>query len=92
MVVPEQFRWTSGAEFVAEYESSPERSRCFCIRCGSALVSTLCGNVMEVALGTADGDPGVRAGEHIFVGSKAAWYEIADTLPQFDQWPPGMES
>jgi len=26
--------------------------------------------------------------EHDFVGSKAAWHEITDTLPQYDEWPP----
>jgi hypothetical protein len=46
------------------------------------------GKVVEVALGTTDGDPG----EHIFVGSRAPWYEIADVLPQFEEWPPGFES
>jgi hypothetical protein len=25
-----------------------------------------------------------------FVGSKASWHAIADTLPQWEQWPPGM--
>jgi hypothetical protein len=46
---------------------------------------------MEVAPGTVDGDPGVRPGEHIVVGSRAAWYEIADALPQFEEWPPGVD-
>jgi hypothetical protein len=45
----------------------------------------------EVVLGTVDGDPGARPGEHIFVGSKAPWYEIVDALPQFEGWPPGMK-
>jgi hypothetical protein len=48
------------------------------------------GKITEVVLGTVDGDPGMRPGEHIFVGSKAPWYEIADALPQFEEWPPGM--
>jgi hypothetical protein len=47
--------------------------------------------VGEVAAGTLDGDPGVRPREHIFVGSKAPWHEITDALPQYAQWPPGME-
>ena len=25
---------------------------------------------------------------HQFVGSKAAWHEITDQLPQHDEWPP----
>jgi hypothetical protein len=30
--------------------------------------------------------PTIRPTEHIFVGSKAAWFEIADDLPQFDEY------
>ena len=40
-----------------------------------------------VALGTLDGDPGVRPSLHIFVGSKAPWYEIADDLPKHPTSP-----
>lgn len=90
-VNPDQFRWTSGADFVERYQSSPGRERCFCRKCGSPLVATHYGKVTEVVLGTVDGDPGVRPGEHIFVGSKAPWNEIADALPQFEEWPPGMK-
>jgi hypothetical protein len=78
-------------DLVERYESSPGRERCFCRKCGSPLVSTDRGNVTEVVLGTVDGDPGVRPGEHIFVRSKAPWYEIADALPRFEAWPPGMK-
>ena len=88
---PDQFRWTSGAEFVQGYSSSSGRERCFCSKCGSSLVAAHSGKVTEVVLGTVDGDPGVRPGEHIFVRSKAPWYEITDTLPQFEEWPPGMK-
>ncbi len=41
-----------------------------------------------VSLGTITGDPELRPEAHIFVGSKARWYEITDDLPQFDEWPP----
>lgn len=90
MVDPDQFHWTSGEEFIEAYESSPGRGRCFCRKCGSPLAATHSGKVTEVVLGTVDGDPGVRPGEHIFVGSKAPWYEITDALPQFEEWPPGV--
>ena len=85
----DQFHWRSGEEFVQAYESSPERRRCFCRKCGSPLVSTHSGAVGEVVVGTIDGDPGARPGEHIFVGSKAPWYEITDAPPRFVEWPPG---
>ena len=91
IIDPDQFRWTSGVESVAAYASSPGRERRFCKSCGSPLVATHSGKITEVVLGTVDADPGMRPREHIFVGSKAPWYEITDTLPQFERWPPGME-
>lgn len=91
IINPNRFRWTSGVEFVEGYKSSPGRERCFCKKCGSPLVATHSGKVTEVVLGTVDSDPGVRPSEHVFVGSKAPWYEIADGLPQFEKWPPGMQ-
>jgi hypothetical protein len=39
-------------------------------------------------MGGVDGDPGGRPSGHIFVGSKAPWYEIADDLPQHEEYPP----
>jgi hypothetical protein len=30
--------------------------------------------------------PTIRPTEHIFVGSKAAWFEITDDLPQFEEY------
>jgi hypothetical protein len=88
-VEPEHFRWTSGAELVAAYASSPGVERCFCTRCGSPLAARLHGHVVEVTCATLDGEVGVRPREHIFVGSKASWHEITDDLPQFDAFPPG---
>ena len=34
------------------------------------------------------GDLGVSPQAHWFVGSKAPWYDIADSLPQYDNYPP----
>ena len=90
IIDPRQFRWTAGEDFVQAYESSPGRTRCFCRRCGASLASAHDGAVGEVALGTVDGDPGLRPSEHIFVGSKAVWHEITDALPQHAEWPPGF--
>lgn len=88
-VDPKRFRWTSGAELVEGYLSSPGRERCFCRKCGAPLVATHDGKVTELVLGSVDGDPGLRPREHIFVASRAPWHEITDALPQFAEWPPG---
>jgi hypothetical protein len=39
-------------------------------------------------MGALDDDPGVRARCHIFVDSKAPWFEITDSLPQYEGYPP----
>jgi hypothetical protein len=87
------FRWVAGEELVTNYESSPQNYRCFCNRCGSPLVGLFASdpNSIGIVLGALDDDPGVRPIAHIFVRSKAPWYEITDQLMQFDEWPPGME-
>jgi hypothetical protein len=43
-----------------------------------------------VPAGSLDGDPGAREVAHIFVGSKAPWYEMVDALPRFEEYPPGQ--
>ncbi|MGE3598363.1 MAG: GFA family protein [Dehalococcoidia bacterium] len=91
IVRSEQFRWTAGQELVQTYESSPGNRRGFCRNCGSPLVSMHSGKVGEVVLGSLDDDPGLRPREHIFVGSKAPWYDIADALPQSAEWPAAMQ-
>jgi hypothetical protein len=79
-------RVASGEESVGRYASSPGVERCFCKVCGSSLF-TLRRDLgrAHIRLGTVDGDPGVRPSLHAFVGSKAPWFEITDSLPQHDQ-------
>ena len=63
---------------------------------GSCLCGTvtyeISGHVGEVVVGTLDDYPGMTPQEHIFVGSKAPWYEISDALPQHREWPPDVEA
>jgi len=40
-----------------------------------------------VAAGGFDSDPKDRPGAHIYVASKAPWFEISDDLPQFSDDP-----
>ena len=78
-----------GAEHISEYESSPGRRKCFCANCGSQLFirRTSSPEVVVVALGTVDEDPGIRPERHVFVDSKAPWHTISDALPQFHVYP-----
>ena len=38
--------------------------------------------------GCLDGDPGRSVVHHIFVGSKAPWFEITDDLPRYEAHKP----
>ncbi len=80
------FRLQSGNELLAEYESSPGKFRAFCRRCGSPIYSRRDSEpeLRRIRLGTLDSDPGRRPLAHVFVGSKAPWFTIHDSLPQFD--------
>jgi hypothetical protein len=89
-VVPSSSLWLeSGQESITEYESSPNRRKCFCSKCGSQLFirRTDRPELTVVALGAIDGEPRVRPERHVFVASKAPWYTICDTLPQFKLYP-----
>ena len=91
MAVPRKnFRWLTGEDFLTGYISSPGTTRTFCKVCGSTLVSLFDDNpeTLGLAMGTLDDDPAIRPTFHVFVGSKAPWFEITDKLPQFDTFPP----
>ena len=82
--------FVSGLDGVREYESSPGKFRAFCARCGSPVYGRKSSEPdrLRVRLGTLEQDPGRRALAHVWVASKAPWFEITDTLPQFDEGPP----
>ena len=57
-----------------------------CAACGSLLYSVVRdGAFVHVALGSLVDAPSMRPTKHIFVGSKAPWFEITDDLPQFEE-------
>jgi hypothetical protein len=57
-----------------------------CAACGSLLFSVVRdGAYVHLALGSLVDAPSIRPSRHIFVGSKAPWFEITDDLPQFEE-------
>ena len=57
-----------------------------CRACGSLLFSVVrSGDYVHVAMGSLVDTPSIRPTEHIFVGSKAPWFEITDDLPQAEE-------
>lgn len=67
------------------YKSSDEAERGFCRECGGNLFwRPTSKEYVAVTAGTLDPPTGLRLTEHIFVGSKSDFYDIADGLPQKD--------
>jgi len=89
-VPKEAYRVTSGESNLKAYASSDAVVRSFCDRCGSSLLfqHAALPEYNFVAVGTLDEDPGTKPEAHIFVESKASWYDITDDLPQHAQYPP----
>jgi hypothetical protein len=86
-------RWLAGEELVARYASSPGGSRCFCSTCGAVVPAQFGEGGAFLPPGCLDDDPGLRPTAHIFVASKAPWYEIPpDGLERFDAYPPGIDA
>jgi hypothetical protein len=83
------FRWLGGEDAVASYRSSEHGTRSHCRRCGSVTPTLIPDAGFAIApAGNLEGDPGIRPQFHTFVGSKAPWYTITDSLPQHEGNPP----
>ena len=91
MVPADPVRMT-GRDHVVRWESSPGFHRCFCGTCGSVVPGDAYEGAMFLPVGNFDGDPAARPVAHIFVASKAPWYEITDSLLRFDAYPPGIDA
>jgi len=67
---------------VGEQNSNDTR----CGRCGSLLFAVVRdGAYVHVAMGSLVDVPAIRPTSHIYVGSKAPWFEITDDLPQHEE-------
>jgi hypothetical protein len=81
----EKLAFTAGQDrllIVGEENANDTR----CAVCGSLLFSVVSdGARVHVAMGSLVDAPSIRPTEHIFVGSKASWFEITDALPQHEE-------
>ncbi len=83
------FRWVSGEAHLAVYKSSEHGRRLFCKSCGSVAPTAMTEmGLVIVPAGNLDGDPGIKPQMHMFTGSRATWFPITDTLPQYQAYPP----
>lgn len=83
----EKLQLTDGGDRLLVFgEDDLNHTRCGV--CGSFLYSVVRdGAYVHVSLGSLADAPTIRPTRHIFVGSKAPWFEITDDLPQFDEYP-----
>jgi len=85
-------RLTRGEGEIATYRV-PEASffaQAFCRICGSKAPRVDADRGLAIVpMGALDDDPAIRPSEHIFVASKAPWFEINDDLPRYPERPPG---
>jgi hypothetical protein len=81
----EKLEIVSGAETLLMW-GGDDANNTRCGICGSLLYSVVRdGAYVHVALGSLVDDPSIRPAEHIYVGSKAPWFEITDDLPQNEE-------
>jgi hypothetical protein len=88
------FRWLRGQDLVSLYPSAPGSERPFCSVCGAVVPQlSFDGAMAFVPLGNSDDEPSLQPQGHIYVASKAPWFELPDDgLPRFDTMPAGMEA
>jgi hypothetical protein len=87
----DSFRWRAGKDSIAAYRSSARGQRLFCRSCGSVAPTVLPeSGIAFVPAGNLEGDPGIRPTLHMFAASGADWFPITDTLPRYDDFPPGF--
>lgn len=85
----ERFGWVSGEDLLIKYQSSELGTRNSCGVCGSPVPITVPAHSRAfLPAGPLEGELGITPQAHIFVGSKAPWYAIADDLPQHEAYPP----
>jgi hypothetical protein len=85
-----QLAWLSGESDVVSYAlpGAKRFGQDFCRHCGSPVPRVVASTgYVVVPCGVLDTAPGIPIHSHIFVGSKAPWYEITDSLPQWEELP-----
>jgi hypothetical protein len=81
----EKLEITDGRDSILVY-GEEELNDTRCGACGSFLFSVVRdGRYVHVSMGSLVDAPSIRPTHHIFVGSKAPWFEITDDLPQFEE-------
>lgn len=83
------FELLSGDALLKEFESSPGVHRVFCGHCASPLYSRrdAMPDILRLRVGTLDTPLSSPPAMHVFAGSRAEWFEILDSAPQYSTRP-----
>lgn len=89
LVAEADFVLTAGQEALRAYDAGNGVRRMFCGHCGSPIISRrAAGAPVRVRLGSLDTPLQRGPQAHIYVDSKAEWWDIHDDLPQHPEAPP----
>jgi hypothetical protein len=86
-IEPAKFALTKGEAHKLVSGDAEGRHSVRCGRCFSLLYWTGYEGKIRIPYGTLVDEPALKPTAHIYVGSKAPWYEILDDLPQYDEDP-----
>jgi hypothetical protein len=89
VVAAKDFVVVKGQDSLTTFSTPEGVHRAFCAKCGSPIISRRDSlpDVLRLRLGSLDTPVPAPPSAHIFVGSKAAWWEIRDQLPQHPERP-----
>ncbi|TYB86059.1 GFA family protein [Oceaniovalibus sp. ACAM 378] len=81
-IAVDRFAIINGAAKIKRFGATDHDGHC--AKCGAFLYSIVMeGTYAHINLGSLTDTPSIRPSCHIFVASKAPWYEILDDLPVF---------
>jgi len=89
VVAAKDFVVVAGEAALKKFSTPAGVHRSFCGNCGAPIISSRDSlpEVVRVRVGTLDTPVTTPPSAHIFVGSKAPWWEIRDQLPQHAERP-----
>lgn len=88
LVPNSHFSWLGGEPEVVKFSLPSGWSVVRCAGCGSPLPQSHDGEQMWIAAGLMDDDLDAATAYRIFVGSRADWDREADSVAEFDEFPP----
>jgi len=90
-VAAADFRVIKGDQALRSYRNEAGVHRVFCGNCGSPIIGRRdsAPETLRLRIGTLDTPLEAKVSAHIFVASKAEWYDICDSAPQYEERPPG---